>query len=50
MEQIKANLLLAEMRRIIVQDQPGHKVSENSFKPTSWAWWCASVIPVMQEA
>jgi hypothetical protein len=34
----------------MVRGQPGQKVSKTPFQPKSQSWWCASVIPVRQEA
>jgi hypothetical protein len=39
-----------EIRRIEVQGQPRHKVSETPSQQTRWTWWFISAILVMWEA
>jgi hypothetical protein len=40
-----------EIRRIMVQGQPGQKLSKTpSSQSISQAWWCRPVVPATQEA
>jgi hypothetical protein len=43
-------VLEAEIRRVMVQGQPGQKVNKTSSQPISQAWKCIPVIPTTQEA
>jgi hypothetical protein len=39
-----------ELRRIVVQGQPGQKNSKTLSQPTILVWWHTFVIPAKQEA
>jgi hypothetical protein len=40
----------AEIRKILVQDQPGQKVPGGPITTNSWAWWSMPFIPATWEA